>query len=150
MKFLAFFTIIAFSFMSAQAKADFPEFEPSMLCLAAGGASYSVAPTGDEMLYAGVSCAVGYWVGSMINDHYREKYTDRSDEEISKLNKMIDEIQKAQAEAKNPVEAGGFYRIKTKVVPGGKLPNGAVRKSTLEVSVENPASMEDVSTRIGK
>ena len=127
--------------------AKFPEFEPSVICGLASVAGYAVAPSGSEMTYAGLACAAGYMAGSYMGDYYKNKYGKDYEEKFRKFEEVANNMNKATAEAAMNQKEGGYYRVKTRVIKGTKLPNGAVRAPTLETYLEEPASETDV--RVG-
>lgn len=151
MKLIGVLLAISILGTSVHARADFPEFEPSIVCLAGAAGGYMMSDVGNEMLYAGIGCAAGYFVGAMINDHYEAKYTAPAAAEVKRAQQVIDSMIDAQAKSEPGKSAKtGWYRLKIKTVKGGKMPNGSVRKATEEAFVESPGSTDDVNIRFGR
>lgn len=112
-----------------------PWFEPVVLCVASAGAGYALTPSdsGDELMYAGIGCALGAVAGYFINRHYENKYSDNYKKEINDKNQVIREFEMMQAiKASKGNEDDDDFSIRVReVIPGKRLPDGSIQSPSI-------------------
>lgn len=145
MKTLIFTLVLLASMVLSTPRAEaFPEFEPSIACAVLGAVGYTQSPKGQELMGAAATCALGYAIGHYIDSHFKEKHGAADKERIRKLEQDLDAIQMNQAKGAYDRKEGGYYRVKTRVIRGQKLPNGAVRAPTLETYLDDSVTPSEV------
>lgn len=121
-------------------------FEPTLLCAAGAGGGYLGAPKGQEATYAAIGCAVGGVIGYVLNDHYQDKFTRASQQDIEDLQRVIKEMQAQQAQKiLNGEDERVSLRV-TEIVPGKKMSDGSITAPTYRERLVLPGE----GTRIGE
>jgi hypothetical protein len=137
--------IIAMS-LSIPALADWDEFvdsnyfEPTMTCVAVGGAAYLGAPKGNEAAYAAGGCIIGGLITYAINKHYEGKYNKAYLQKIDKMAESLKQFQELQANKAANGDEGPYSLRVREIVPAQVLSNGQVRAPTVSEKLVVPSA----------
>lgn len=149
MKKIALLHIIAITLAFAKANAgmtDWEYFEPTLGCAAGATGMYMSSKKGTETNNALIGCLVGGAIGYWLNDHYKSKYTTQREGELKDMKKIIDAMERANAERTIKGEPNRPFLIQEEVVPAQKLENGEVIDTTIKYKIVVP----DLAPRLGK
>ncbi len=134
--------LIAALLSSSIAMADWTDTsisEPTIGCMAVGGANYLMAQSGTDSTQAFVTgCLVGGIAGYFLDSYYTNKVSNRYEEKLKTYKAQRDEIVIQQAiNSSQGIEDYGVV-IKKEVVPGKMLRDGTIQLPTIRLKMDSP------------
>jgi hypothetical protein len=115
-------------------------FEPTLLCVAGGGAGYATAPKGSEAQNGAIGCAAGALIGYFVNSYYDKKFGTQYQGEIEDKTRSLEEYQAQQAQkVMRGEDEIVSLRVQT-IIPGKKLPDGSVTSPSVREVLVLPGS----------
>lgn len=143
-KLLLLTLLISNQSFASWADSDFTE--PTIGCLAAGGAYYlsSSGSASDKLQNFGIGCAVGGAIGAMLNNYYDNKVGKQYNGDMAKLHKQLDAFVYRQAvDASLGIDNSSM--LSTEVIKGNYRPDGSYQMPALVIKMKVPGAGLDLN-----